>query len=664
MDENKKKQIINAHTHVFTRHFLPPFLAKTYLPYPLYKIFHVPTMLKLIGNYYRRKNKRIYGEIRPKSGGKADFSKRDAQSRKIRRQYKRNIALERNGILKLLYSMVVIVCSIYVTISLFDWIRDVVRPPENNFLVKQLMALENLLRSGDLSLIMKLWFQIPIVILALLYFKTVRNVVAIVLSSIWSFLKNIPGKNTKHLAERYLLMGRFATYNNQYKIAERVIDQLPQGSGIVILPMDMQYMDAGDVSFTMKNKHEVKVKIEDAYRYQMEDLYKMRENNKGIYYPFIFVDPRRIIDERETRNQWLKEHENGVIPEGEEEPQEYFAYDFNPDSGEVSLKDCFIKEYIEEKKFNGIKIYPALGYYPFDEELLALWKYAADHQIPIMTHCVHGTIFYRGKKKEEWDYHPVLQERIGKNLTPMLNPQIKSVDLQYIFTHPLNYLCLLDEELLRILVGKAKSDRVRALFGYNGPDKRMKRNLSHLKICFAHFGGEEEWTRYMEQDRSPHSRELMQHPERGISFRKVGGDLSWFKLEDIWKNADWYSLIVSLMLQYDNVYADISYIISKKSIQPLLKHTLSMEKGFQEQSQVSRSIAKLQRSGQSVDETLRKGSLVRQNKVRARVLFGTDFYVVRNHKSDKDLLVDLKSLLSEEEFDLIARENTHDYLNL
>ena len=52
-----------------------------------------------------------------------------------------------------------------------------------------------------------------------------------------------------------------------------------------------------------------------------------------------------------------------------------------------------------------------------------------------------------------------------------------------------------------------------------------------------------------------------------------------------------------------------------------------------------------------------------KNKLRSRILFGTDFYVVRNHKSDKDLLIETKTLLSEEDFDLIARENTHNYLH-
>ena len=44
-------------------------------------------------------------------------------------------------------------------------------------------------------------------------------------------------------------------------------------------------------------------------------------------------------------------------------------------------------------------------------------------------------------------------------------------------------------------------------------------------------------------------------------------------------------------------------------------------------------------------------------------MFGTDFYVVRNHKTDKDLSIEARSYLGNEDFDLIAKENTFNYLS-
>jgi predicted TIM-barrel fold metal-dependent hydrolase len=81
------------------------------------------------------------------------------------------------------------------------------------------------------------------------------------------------------------------------------------------------------------------------------------------------------------------------------------------------------------------------------------------------------------------------------------------------------------------------------------------------------------------------------------------------------------------MLQKPNVYADISYILhGDQAILPLLKQTLANE------------------------------------QLKTKVLYGTDFFVVRNHKSDKNILADMLGGLSEDEFDLIARKNPASFL--
>ncbi len=100
--------------------------------------------------------------------------------------------------------------------------------------------------------------------------------------------------------------------------------------------MDMDYMDAG--------------KPIANYRAQLDDLLKVTKNNKTNLFPFIFADPRRIAATCDL---------NGV--------------------------DCY--EYymlrnLSRKTFYGIKMYPALGYYPFDKNLIETYKFAQDHQIP------------------------------------------------------------------------------------------------------------------------------------------------------------------------------------------------------------------------------------------------------------------------------------------
>ena len=187
----------------------------------------------------------------------------------------------------------------------------------------------------------------------------------------------------------------------------------------------------------------------------------------------------------------------------------------------------------------------------------------------------------------------------------------------------------MEERLLRILVASASSD-IQELFGFSNENTPLARDLSELKICMAHFGGEEEWVKYLEADRDPRAQELIKDRSKGLEFWKVdSGEISWAKLSNIWKYGDWYSIITALINQYENTYADISYILSKPRIIPLLRETLDPE----------------------LNPHLSK-----------RVLFGTDFYVVRNHFSEKDLLTQMTGGLSEERFDQIARYNPIEYL--
>jgi hypothetical protein len=263
--------------------------------------------------------------------------------------------------------------------------------------------------------------------------------------------------------------------------------------------------------------------------------------------------------------------------------------------------------------------------------LLPLWKFASDNGLPIMTHCIRGTIFYRGSKKKAWDNHPVFREndQTDSNRPFILLPQVKNMDFSANFTHPLNFFCLLDKELLQTLIGKSADNKLHNLFGYDKQLGTMTQDLNNLKVCFGHFGGDDEWSRFFELDRDNFSTKLLEFPDHGIFFKTDddGTTERKGKLELIWKGADWYSIICSLMLQRPNVYADISYIVHNgEAIFPLLKLTLQ------------------------------------NKKLREKVLYGTDFYVVRNHKSDKNIRADALGSLSADEFSQIARINPDAYL--
>ena len=575
--EIPKDPIVNCHTHIFKGEHVPPYLAKSFVWPPMYYLFHLPTILAIFKYVLKRINRAKY---RPNSL----YNRTNRFLDKLKRIW----------ITRILLFLILFWLSLNAIIIGIRWISIIfpISGSPEDYMDK---AIQFLLNYRLLLPDTNWWLNLAIVIFVFSFVKIARNLFFFILRSIWRFLNFLPGKNTKELLGRYVLLGRYALYQNQTATFTKLKGQYPPGSRFVILPMDMKYMKAGNL------------KPEGKYKEQMAELVKMKNSRSGkLIDPFVFIDPRRI------------EKQKGFL-------------DYSIHGGKVSLEKCEVQEYIEDHKFGGFKIYPALGYYPFDEALLPLWKYAADEKIPIMTHCIRGTIFYRGSKLRIWDTHPIFLESDGKgNTRPLSLPQKKNIDFSVNFTNPLNYLCLLSEPLLRRVVAKAKNPNIRMLFGFSDSGTPLKHDLSHLKICLAHFGGEEEWVKYLEADRYSFSQRLIKDRTRGIDFKiDSNTSLSWNVLEQIWKYVDWYSIICSMILQYPNVYSDISYILSKPRILPLLKETL--------------------------DPDLNP-------HLRERVLFGTDFYVVRNHFSEKDLVAQMTAGLSEEEFDLIARENPKRYL--
>jgi predicted TIM-barrel fold metal-dependent hydrolase len=561
-----KPPLTNCHTHIFTGDHVPPFLAKTYIPFPFYYLANLRIVIRLYRIYNKLYDRFVY------SAGNRKFEIFKNKSR---------IFINRFGFIKTILNWVV---SLQVLLILYRYLSETIAPKDGYYReatarVNQWLTDKNLVVPQD-----AVWMQLTMILFLLLFLPSGRNMILFIFSRMWSMFGIFSGHHSKALLQRYLNIGRYAFHKKQHTIFAKLSAQYPKDTRFIVLPMDMEFMEAG------KSVH--------TYLKQMDELIAIKQRRQDTILPFVFADPRRIVHD-----------------------ENYFAYTF--ENGTVTLAPCAIKRYIETYSFSGFKIYPALGYYPFDEALLPLWKYAADNGLPIITHCIRGTIFYRGKKKENWNRHPVFQQSNGKGeYEPLLLPEMDNYNFTINFTHPLNYLCLLNETLLRKVVSKC-GQRIKDLFGFTTVDQPLTHNLSHLKLCFGHFGGDDEWKRFFERDRDTYSSQLLNYPDRGISFLKsVREQDAPGKIEQIWKSVDWYSIICSMMLQYKHVYADISYILhDNNALLPLLKQTL------------------------------------RHPTLKHRVLFGTDFFVVRNHKSDKEMLADLYHGLREDEFDLISRYN-------
>lgn len=221
------------------------------------------------------------------------------------------------------------------------------------------------------------------------------------------FFFNVFGKLKRHeialLVKKYHAFLTIGDIKNQLEIFKYLQNFYPTGSKFCTLTMDMEFMEAGKVNqpFTDQLNELANIKKDPAY--------------KGLIYPFIFVHPER----------------KGVFD--------------------------IVQRYIEEKNFAGIKLYPPLGYYPFDKRLNEIYAYAEKYQIPITTHCARGGVFYKGKITEEMQVHP---------RTGVLIKEQKNKFFTDSYTDPENYSYVLDQ-------------------------------FPNLKINLAHYGGYDEWQKFL-----------------------------------------------------------------------------------------------------------------------------------------------------------------------
>ena len=594
MAKTQKPPVINVHAHTFTHAHVPPLLARKILPFPLYWLLHLGFILVIylkivaIKNKYYTRWHRLYRRI----------------------VYRVNMFVQRLFILRAVHWIILtwlIIITVLFTFDFLAWIAASSFSEDNPF-VKAIRYLDMLFEKYRLiPEWITTFYKILITLFVLVFVKSGRNLILFIFKKIFSFFKVLPGKTTQKLLERYLYIIKYSVYKTQTRVFAKMKDQYPKGSGFGILPMDMDYMGAGTAKKSYQDQ------LAEIAKYKNSTTYA--DEGTGIY-PFVFVDSRRIRDDQKPNQK---------------RPKKEQLFNYHLDGQTVVLDDCLIKTYVEGENFSGFKIYPAIGYYPFEKELLPVWKYAADNNLPIVTHCIKGVVFYRGTKEKQWDTHPVFMDEDVENT--LLLPERKNVDFQLNFTHPMNYLCLLEEPFLKKLLHQYQDDDLNTLFGFTGLDKPLTANLSNLKINLAHYGGEDQWKKYLNTDRDPFGQQINKQPGQGIKFVKYDKKtkaLRYTRLAKMWKYTDWYSIICSMMMRYENVYADISYIIHDQEIFPLLKESLKPIHG----------------------------------KLRDRILYGTDFYVVRNHDSDKGIYVESKGFLTDDEFDLIARYNTRDFLNL
>lgn len=201
---------------------------------------------------------------------------------------------------------------------------------------------------------------------------------------------------------------------------------------------------------------------------------------------------------------------------------------------------------VEEYGFRGLKLYTKLGYAPDHPVLMdEVYPLCAEHGLPVMTHCSRG-----GVRHKLWS-----QQKADR------------------VTDPRAYIPVMEA-------------------------------FPSLRICLAHFGGDQDWTAYLTEGFDPTDPEA--------------------------RRKNWVSLIADMIEsgKYPNLYTDISYTIFKfGDYMPLLRLFLENE------------------------------SLGR------KILFGSDFYMTRQEKlSEKAVSIRLRDALGEANFRQIAETNPRVWL--
>lgn len=204
---------------------------------------------------------------------------------------------------------------------------------------------------------------------------------------------------------RYRKIIEIGRYKDQKEIFEECAKFYPVNSKFVVIAMDMHFMNAG--------------RVPRDYMEQLTELAQLKKTYPQFVLPFVHLDPRR------------------------------------KDMMDI-LRRC-----IEEWEFAGIKIYPSLGYFPYDARLMPMWEYAEKNDIPVISHCSpYNPTYNRG-----WPYE--IKAMLSGSKIPLDIDTRNRKRLCSNFSNPLNFPFIMDD-------------------------------FKKVRICLAHFGSEYHWRRFLD----------------------------------------------------------------------------------------------------------------------------------------------------------------------
>jgi len=333
---------------------------------------------------------------------------------------------------------------------------------------------------------------LPLALVRILATKPGFNIIAKVLNNLNPF-------SDSDQFDRYVKFIKTGKLGSQQKIFEQCRIFYPENTRFVILPMDMAFMGAG--------------RVPRAYEEQIKELADLKKAEPQVI-PFLHVDPRRekILD--------------------------------------------LLKKAVEHWGFRGVKLYPPLGYFPYDENLYPVYEYCQNQNIPVIAHCSpYNPVHFKGSDNE-------LHQLLSKSKTPINVKGKKRKHLCSYFTNPQNYRYVLND-------------------------------FKSLRISMAHFGSEYYWNEY---------------------------------IHNPGQSDNWFFIIKNMLVEYENFFADISFTLNNQEYFPLLKVLMSNE------------------------------------KIRNKILFGSDYYMVETKTDERRFSLDLRAFIGEDYFKSIAVTNAERFL--
>jgi predicted TIM-barrel fold metal-dependent hydrolase len=268
----------------------------------------------------------------------------------------------------------------------------------------------------------------------------------------------------------------------------------------------------------------------------------------------------------------------------------------DPRSGNPDAVLDTVKIHLERYGFGGIKLYPPLGFYPFDPRLEKIYAYAEQYQIPVLTHTSQGGIFYQGDELSMDHMHPMT---FGNNRARRVRLDGTTEDRDLSFSEDVRKT----RRFLGKTWGKGKRNEE---FKLNFADPMnyliVLKRFPQLKLCMAHFGGD--------------------------------GQIEKFVLDSEQRNpssGNWHSVVCEILKKYPNTYADVSYALWQKSIWNRLKDCI-------------------------------RGPLAEGGDISKQILFGTDYFMTLQEKTEVRLVNDFRAELNRDEFNRIAVLNPANFL--